>query len=148
MSVINDLRPPDLDGKGLPAALRRLVARMSGTRLAVTAEVPDHPLDLSPATELTAYRIAAESLTNVLQHAAAQLVTVRLDVDDDHLLLEVADDGVGPVAAPPRGEAGTGTGISSMRQRARDIGGSLTVLPRPGGARGTLVRAVLPLGPR
>lgn len=90
--------PPDLDeDDGLGGALLRLVERMRDTETGVrlTARVPAHPLRLPLATEIAAYRIAAEGVTNALRHAAAREVTVRLSEVDDNLVVDVEDDGVG-----------------------------------------------------
>ncbi|WP_146174801.1 sensor histidine kinase [Umezawaea tangerina] len=142
--TIDGLPPPDLAREGLSTALRMLAARTSHTSTAVAVTVPDHPPALSEATELAAYRIAAEALINVLRHADARHVDVGLFLRDDHVVLEVADDGAGP---PPAGWWGDGTGLFSMRRRAEELGGSCVVVLRMDGTAGTLVRAVLPRGP-
>ncbi|GGO87581.1 sensor histidine kinase [Wenjunlia tyrosinilytica] len=141
--IIDDLRPPDLEDAGLPVALRRLAARLDSPAVAVTAEVPDHPLDLSCTTELAAYRIASEGLANVLRHSGASTVTVRLEVEGGTLVLDVLDDGIGP---SPGCRRGRGTGLASMARRAHEAGGHFALLPRPDARPGTLVRAVLPRG--
>lgn len=142
--IIEDLRPPDLEGNGLEGALLRLVHRAGiGGRLDIHAALPscDPGRRLSFATELAAYRIAAEALTNVVRHARARTVTVRLTDHDGWLTLEVTDDGVGPPGAVARRR---GVGLTSMARRAEDVGGRCEVLPRPDGRPGTLVRVTLP----
>ena len=88
--------------------------------------------------EVAAYRIATEALTNTVRHARATHCTVELRRDPEALTVRVADDGIG---MPPEGRPGVGQ--SSMRERAAELGGSLTVLPT-GAEGGTVVTAVLP----
>jgi signal transduction histidine kinase len=94
---------------------------------------------LPAAVEVAAYHIAQKALTNAVRHAGASNCVVRLDLDDEAGLLriKVEDDGrgIGP-------ERGTGVGLSSMRERAEELGGTCTVeLVATGGTR---VRAKLP----
>ena len=72
--------------------------------------------------EVAAYRIAIEALANVTRHAQATTCKIRLDVTDDTLIVEVQDDGVG---LPPGYHAGVG--ISAMRERATELGGTCVV---------------------
>ncbi|WP_157254574.1 sensor histidine kinase [Nonomuraea typhae] len=137
--VIDDAHPWDLEQGKLGGALVRLAAGLSGTGVAVTADVPSDQLDLPWTTERAAYRIAKEGLTNALKHAAAQHVRLRLVVDEQHLVLELDDDGIGPPSLPG---ARRGMGLDSMEQRAAEASGYCVVLPAP--ESGTLVRAVLP----
>jgi signal transduction histidine kinase len=98
------------------------------------------PVELPPlpaAVEVAAYRIALEALTNVARHAGADTCTVRLTVNGT-LELEIADDGKG-IPSDPR----SGVGLTSMRERAEEIGGTCTIELRPDG--GTRVRASLPV---
>jgi signal transduction histidine kinase len=92
---------------------------------------------LPAAAEVAAYRIVQEALTNVHRHARADSAVVRLYLNGD-LHVTVDDDGVG---LPP--QMRSGIGMSSMRERAAELGGSCTVGPGPKG--GTLVRARLPV---
>jgi signal transduction histidine kinase len=95
---------------------------------------------LPAAVEVACYRIAQEALTNVARHSHAEICRVRLSVDRDAGMLEVeiTDDGVG---IPE--ERVAGVGLSSMRERAEELGGTLAVEPGPEG--GTRVLARLPL---
>jgi two-component system NarL family sensor kinase len=139
--VVYELRPPALDELGLVGALREQAARLSGGahdshRLTVTVEAPDTMPPLPAAVEVATYRIATEALTNVVRHAAAHRCVVRLSVNGA-LSVEVADDGRG------LGRSMAGVGLTSMRERAGELGGTCSVEARAGG--GTLVRAQLPL---
>jgi len=132
--VVYDLRPPALDDVGLVGALRQQAARFPG--LEVTVEADGAASELPAAVEVAAYRIAAEAVTNAARHARARRCSVRIAVNGA-LEVEVADDGVGiaPDAVP-------GVGLSSIRERAAELGGSCTF---GNGAQGTVVRARLPL---
>jgi signal transduction histidine kinase len=91
---------------------------------------------LPAAIELAAYRIVIEALTNVSRHAEANVAHVRLKVGD-LLEIEVTDDGRGLPAATR-----VGVGLSSMRERAGELGGTCSFEPGPNG--GTRITAVLP----
>jgi signal transduction histidine kinase len=131
--LVYDLRPPALDELGLTGALREQ-AHMLGN---FVVDGPAEPLPA--AVEVAAYRIAVEAMTNVTRHARAATATVQITVDGA-LHLEVTDDGEG---LPDSFRAGVG--ISSMRERAAELGGECTVAAA--GPRGTTVRATIPLGP-
>ncbi len=138
--LVYDLRPPALDELGLVGALREHAARISDDTggLRVDVESPLALPALPAAVEVAAYRIAMEAINNVQRHAQARRCTVQFDLHDG-LELEIADDGAG--VAP---ESASGVGMQSMRERARELGGSLAVGDREGG--GTRVLALLPVG--
>jgi signal transduction histidine kinase len=137
--IIEGLRPPVLDDRGLLGALQQhadlLTARAPGLRVEVTGAVPP---GLPAAVEVVAYLIGQEAVTNAVRHAAAGRITVTLTPDDGDLLLEVRDDGRGLPEDP-----GGGVGLGSMRERAEEIGGSFAAGSAPDG--GTRVAARLPL---
>ena len=91
------------------------------------------------ATEVAAYRIVVEALTNAARHAEATSATVELTAQDGALVLAVRDDGASRTAWTP------GVGMSSMRERAHQVGGTLRASATGSGG---LVEASLPLGPR
>ena len=96
--------------------------------------------DLEPlpaAVEVAAFRIVSEAITNAVRHSGARRVEVHLDATDGELVVRVEDDGAG--IAP---DVRRGVGLSSMRERATELGGWCTVTP---GVRGTCVQAHLPL---
>ncbi|UOY01932.1 sensor histidine kinase [Blastococcus sp. PRF04-17] len=137
--LVEGLRPVPLDELGLPEALRRLVDRTpaGGPAVSLVTDGADSP---AAAVELAAYRIVQEALTNVLRHSGAGSCDVSVRGENGHLVVRVADDGRG---LPD--DAGVGSGAETMRERAEELGGSLDLLPRPGG--GTVVRAVRPRNP-
>jgi signal transduction histidine kinase len=139
--VIDGLRPAALDRRGLVGAVRE-----TATALGIgTADGPDLALRilglplLAPPIEEAAFRILAESLTNVARHAAATRCTICLQQHDGELQLDVVDDGAG---VPPHAPAGHG--LESMRRRATDLGGRVII--KPVSPHGTVVSAMLPMG--
>ncbi|MGY1827961.1 sensor histidine kinase [Blastococcus sp. SYSU DS0541] len=143
--VVEDLRPAALDDLGLPGALHALARRMSSSRLPVVVEgCPTVPA-LPAATEVAAYRIAQEAVTNAVRHAGPWATCVRVLLRAEagrSLLVSVEDDGRGRAAAPAPGRPGNG--LSTMREWAEELGGELVVTDRVGG--GTVVVAALPTG--
>lgn len=138
--LVYDLRPPALDELGLVAALRQQAARVS-----VRSPGLDVLIDASPglprlaaATEVAAYRIAMEAVSNTVKHAQATRCQVHLRAEGDDLRLEIRDDGVG-IADGTR----SGVGIAAMRERAAEIGGQCRV--DMNGSTETRVVALLPL---
>jgi signal transduction histidine kinase len=103
----------------------------------------EHRLD--PIIETECFRIAQESLTNVVRHARAHTVTVELHTKDGRLHLGVRDDGVGFDVVPVREQAvrGASLGLLSMEERAALAGGGLEFKSAPG--QGTDVQAWFPL---
>jgi len=152
-ALAQQLRPSVLDDLGLLAAFRWL-AEDGRQRLQLAVEVHvDSIEDISRAYlaedqtksnytalyETALFRIAQESLTNIARHAHAQHVTISLTQDQEHIYLQVRDDGRG--FDPTQQHAGLG--IFGMHERAELLGGTVTIQSQPG--QGTMVRAVLPL---
>jgi two-component system NarL family sensor kinase len=137
--LVYDLRPPALDELGLLGAVRqqaeRLVSGDSGMDVRVTARGPLPRL--GAATEVAAYRIALEAVTNAARHAGAPHCSVLLAADGQ-LRVEITDDGRGiPADGRP------GVGLAAMQERAAEVGGRCTVSAvAPSGTR---VLALLPL---
>jgi signal transduction histidine kinase len=138
-AIIDGLAPPDLEAGGLAESLRRyavLAGRAHGIPVSVTAADLGC---LKPQTEAALYRVAQEALHNALRHAAASTVGVRLARTAHRVTLDIEDDGHGFAPEAPSG----GVGLASMRQRAANVGGALTIRS---GAEGTLVRMTVPTG--
>jgi signal transduction histidine kinase len=140
--LVYGLRPPALDDLGLLGALRESAAQYSAKNLNVCVEAPKSLPPLPAAVEVACYRIAQEALTNVARHADANACTIYLAIEDsDVLCVEVRDDGRG---MPDPGEStSVGVGLTSMHERAAELGGSLVIEPLAQG--GISVRACLPL---
>jgi signal transduction histidine kinase len=135
--VVYDLRPPALDDLGLVLALREQAAHYSQAGLQITIDAPDHLSPLPAAVDVAAYRIVQEALTNVVRHAQAHTCVVRLTLGDA-LIVVIRDDGTG---LPSGGRAGVG--LTSMRERSAELGGTCVIETAPG--RGTCIRVELPL---
>jgi signal transduction histidine kinase len=131
--IVYDLRPPILDELGLAGAVREQAVRLG----AASVDVPETLPALPAAVEVAAYRIAVEALTNAARHAPGTPVSVQLAVNG-RLELRVADGGAGL----PDGYR-AGVGLTSMRERAAELGGSCVVSRRT--PCGTLVHAEFPL---
>jgi signal transduction histidine kinase len=140
-SVVFELRPASLESEGLAQVLRKhvdVVQRVSGRPIELRIGAPPA---LGAAAAGQVLRIAQEALQNALRHAEAERIEVRLEDGDGRLLLTVADDGRGFDAAAPS-VRGRRLGLTSMEERARELGGRLTVDARPG--EGTTVRLEVP----
>jgi len=139
------LHPPLLDELGLSSALRWLVDGFQlRTGIDVQLEQPLEMVRLPPADELALFRVAQEALTNVYRHSGSHRATVRVELQPGSIVLEIEDDGCGIVPLSPTSPAGIpviGVGLAGMRERIRQMGGTLTVESKQTGTR---VRAVAP----
>jgi len=136
--LVYALRPPALDELGLLSALRELTLQ-SSDQVSVHLDAPDCLPELPAAVEVAVYRIAQEALTNVVRHAHARRCDIRLTLDETTglLALSIQDDGQGlPLLR------GVGVGLTSMRERAEELGGTWSIEQAPMG--GTCVLARLP----
>jgi len=148
--LVSELRPPALDDLGLVAALQIMAAKLGRSEdqglpcLNVQIDAPPRLPSLSAATEVAAYRIVQEGLTNVLRHARARNAVVCIRVNGE-LQVEIRDDGLGfpdkNMGFQPRSEGGLG--LSSMRERAAELGGRCDILSVPG--QGTIIQVALPI---
>ncbi|MFE7481587.1 sensor histidine kinase [Streptomyces sp. NPDC057552] len=135
---VRALAPQELGRARLPDALRTLTERWSEEQgVEARVEVTGAREPLSPAIEVSLFRVAQESLTNVAKHAGASRVGVTLSYTGTEVLLDVRDDGRGFAEGD-----GTGFGLTSMRQRIRGVGGHLEMQSAPG--EGTSVSARVP----
>ncbi len=127
------LRPPALDELGLLGAIQVKIDALHG--LPIDVEACDLP-PLSAAVEVAAYRIVMEALTNVVRHSGATRADVALRLDDDCLEIAVSDNGTSG------GEWAPGIGLTSMGERASELGGTVSHHSTP---TGSTVTARLPL---
>ncbi|HEX8599679.1 MAG TPA: PAS domain S-box protein [Chloroflexia bacterium] len=141
-ALIFELRPGALEEEGLVEAIRKHAAAVQSRdvlQIEVISDKGEIP-KLKPAVEEALYRISQEALHNIVKHAKASKVTIRVQVEGDWLILEVVDDGVGfDVEKVPAGHMGLGT----MGQRTQALNGEYRVVSVPG--MGTTVRVRLPL---
>ncbi|MDQ8701111.1 PAS domain-containing sensor histidine kinase [Streptomyces sp. LHD-70] len=127
----DELRPSMLDHLGFHASIQDLAARFTARfRVDTTVDLPDERSELGPEAELEMLRIVQEALTNVARHAEASHVRVTLSQDQGTVRLEVADDGRG---LPEAGTATTGLGLVGIRERARRVGGTVSIGNGPTG---------------
>ncbi|EPD62836.1 hypothetical protein HMPREF1211_03700 [Streptomyces sp. HGB0020] len=138
--VLDTLRAPG-DAPRAPAPgldrLPELVEQAGSAGLAV--EVDGEPPRLAPGTDLAAFRIVQEALTNVVRHSGSRQARVHVEHDERQLRLRIDDDG--PATGADAG--GSGNGLAGMRERAAALGGTIEAGPRADG--GFRVLAVLPL---
>jgi len=124
---------------GLVAALARQAAAMGSNGLTIDVRGPSPRLDLSEPVETQLFAIGREALANVQKHAEATAAHVRIEAQQRQVVVEVHDDGRG--FDPAAGHPGH-FGLESMRSRAAEIGGQLTISSSPG--NGTVVRVRVP----
>lgn len=141
------LHAPLLDELGLPGAVRELAdgfAERCG--IAVDLEIADDWPNLREDESLALFRVLQESLENVLRHSGSRTASIKLNVSPGVVVLEVEDAGVGLpegfLEGRGPGASVTGVGILGMKERMRQLGGTLRLESAVGG---TLVRATLPL---
>lgn len=141
------LRPPQLDDLGLAAALRSHLdrqARVAG--LQAHFETEGAPRELAPDTETACFRVAQEAINNVLRHARARNLWVRLFTAGGRLAISVRDDGRGFDLESVRARAASraSLGLIGMEERMALAGGSFELRSAPG--KGTVLLATFPLG--
>ena len=141
-----DIYPPDLSGPGLTMAIADLVEPLRAQGVVVSLEV-EPPPELSPEAAAAIYRTAKEALANVVKHAQAGRVWVRLQETEHEgepaAQLEVADDGVGFPEAGADGRREGHVGLRVLIDRISDVGGIVELGQRLDG--GAIMRAVIPL---
>lgn len=139
--VIEELRPTLLDNMGLVAALRwQAEETCNNAGIALQATFPDQELKLDTNVAIAVFRVAQETLTNMVKHARATQVTVVLEVSPVELALTIQDNGIGIATTKRRAGA---HGLLSMKHRMQSIGGSFYI--GSASTQGTLVVVRLPL---
>ncbi|MCY3809140.1 MAG: PAS domain-containing sensor histidine kinase [Gemmatimonadetes bacterium] len=145
--MIRGLRPPNLEEQGLLSAFATLfrdTRKVHGLTIHAAVTVDWASDEMDPMTVVALYRIVQEAVTNAATHAGVNEASVTIRTGDGVLVAEIRDEGCGfdppgPGAEPDSG----GIGLSSMRERAELVGGSLAVRSSP--ERGTTVRATVPM---
>lgn len=137
--LVDGLRPAALDRMTLGAALRQRADELSthSPGLSITLFRTDDLDHLVPGADVAVYRLVSEAMNNVVRHAAATRCEVRVDMRGDEIVIDVIDDGSGPIA-----ERSDGLGLSSMAARAAEAGGYMVADAYPEG--GYQVHAVIP----
>ena len=138
------LHPPLLDEAGLPPALRCFVegfAKRSG--IAVALEISPNLERLSHEIEITAFRVVQECLANVHRHSGSRTAGIRVVREKTFIKLEIEDSGKGLCAGSTRGDsAPAGVGLLGMRERLRNLGGTLQIRSS---SNGTRLSAIIPV---
>jgi len=134
-----DLRPATLDSYGLVSALDWHLERFQ-RHTGITTDFRHEGINrrFLSQTEVTAYRLIQEALTNLARHSGATNVIVQLFADNETLIVGVRDDGKGFDLKLAR----DGSGLVGMRERVSLLGGTLSIESSPG--TGTLITAELP----
>ncbi|WP_456432740.1 ATP-binding protein [Thermosulfuriphilus sp.] len=143
--IILNLRPPLLDDLGLEATLRWYIDHVtSGTNLDCHLNFTIEEEMIPEAHKIILYRITQEALSNVIRHAQAEKVTIRLAREGKRILLTIEDDGIGfnPEEMTNNRRAG-GYGLMSIRQRASFVGANFEILSSPG--QGTKIKVSFPV---
>ena len=141
--ISTELRPGILDELGVAAAIEWMAKdfqNRTGIGCKVTIQAVDKLSDTARATAI--FRIVQEALTNVMRHAAASQVNVRLEKKDDTLIVEVRDNGIGIMEGWISDSKSHG--LIGVRERVLLLGGETVIRGKP--SEGTLVRVTLPMG--
>ena len=141
-AYILDLRPRRFQGDNLVTGLEALLAEFKANTLMTVSFIADADADgrLTPEARLALFHIAQEALSNAVKHSRASRVDVRLTGKDGGVVLSLADNGLGFVESEV--EHRLGHGLVNMQDRARSVGGSLSLRPVETG--GTEVRVTIP----
>ena len=137
--IIEDLRPSSLSNLGLVASLE-ILGREFAERSGLQIEMALEPVTMDESRQLTIYRMVQESLTNIGKYAEASEATIVLKNYENHVIVEVADNGKGFDTLRMRPST---HGLAGMRHRVEAARGKLTVSSTPG--KGTRLSAMLPV---
>lgn len=126
--ISHGLYPTHLEYLGLAKALKRLCDELrSGKNTSIHLTMSHLPDQLQPSISLSLYRIAQETMHNIITHSQAKNVQVELGADDTQIALRIIDDGVGFDTSHQAG----GLGLESMRQRVQAVGGVIDISSSP-----------------
>jgi signal transduction histidine kinase len=136
--IVEDLRPSSLSHLGLVASLE-ILTREFAEQSGIEIKSALASVELGGSAQLTVYRLVQESLTNMSKYANATHADITLQNNDDHVIIEVSDNGQG---FDTETVAATSHGLTGMRHRVEAAGGNLVIESSPG--KGTHIRANLP----
>ncbi|MBI5755817.1 MAG: response regulator [Nitrospirae bacterium] len=141
--ITKNLNPSCVTEVGFLHALRLYLETFSKkTGIQIHADVSERLSFQDVEQEIHLYRIAQEALTNIAKHSGATKVNIRLDLEEDHILFSIADNGKGFDEPQEKGKCGLG--LIGMRERAAILGGKVYIESLPG--QGTTVRTEVPYG--
>lgn len=142
-ALIYQLRTLSVEEDGLYPVLQKFVADVNGREnLHITMNSAPETLPLTPVQQQELYRIIQEAVNNVVKHARANSVTIDFSLTDIDLSVAVLDNGVGFDPSRPNSDH-THIGLDSMRERAKELGGTLTINAQPG--TGTEIKVIVPI---
>ena len=144
--LVYDLRPSMLDDFGLAPAVHWYVdTHLQAAGLRVVTDIDSVEGRLPPALETAVYRIAQESLSNVVRHAHATRAILHINTTPEHVSLSVSDNGIGfdPAALARASDGHSGVGLLSIRERVEALDGSVTIYSVRD--RGTQIQVLIPL---
>lgn len=135
------LHPPLLDAAGLASALRWYVDGFSErSKIKVDLEIPPDFGRLPAEMEIAIFRIVQECLTNIHRHSGSASAAIRLRKEGNELMVQISDKGKGIPEAKQRELTASGLGFGGMRERLRQLGGTLEI---QSDENGTVVRAII-----
>jgi|tagenome__1003787_1003787.scaffolds.fasta_scaffold20987837_5 signal transduction histidine kinase len=137
--ISHGLYPTQLEYLGLASAVKRLCQDMRSRQLVISFDTDNVPNQLQPSISLCLYRVAQESLHNVVRHSQANDVRVQLAGNDGRILLRITDNGLGFDLSYEK----RGLGLLSMRQRVVSVGGRIEITSSPNA--GTQIEVWVPL---
>jgi len=141
---VRALTPSDLADSSLPAAIARLVQKTNANgSLSVHLEVSGTPATLPSSYDVAFLRIAQAGVDNALAHADAGRVGLTLSYMESEIALDIVDDGQGFDLSALRTDGTHGFGLTAMRSRAEQLGGSFAVESAPG--QGTAIAVTFPI---
>lgn len=139
--IVQELHPAMLTTFGFWPALNSLISDAAErNNWQLTLNLPDENTKLDETISLVAYRIVQETLNNANKYAKASAVSVDVIVDEQHIKLEVQDNGVGMDTTLEKEKT---HGLAGMRHRVLAIGGHFEIISEPG--KGVLTRALIPI---
>ncbi len=145
--LLLDLRPSVLDDLGLMSAIRWCAERhLKPLGIAVRCEFAGLEHRFPPEVETALFRVVQEAVTNIAKHAEAETVLIQCTAAEGQVTIEIEDDGKGfePQTLTPSREAGTGLGLTGMRERVELLGGTVEIESAP--EQGTRIVLSVPLG--
>jgi PAS domain S-box-containing protein len=138
-----DLRPPELDIIGLPTAMQQYSQRMlAKANIKVSFFMDIDEKTVSDASRIVLYRIAQEAVTNIIKHAQAKRVSVRLRQSGNNIYFTITDSGRG-FSVKQLDRVNRGFGIRGMRERVESLGGIFDIYSKP--RKGTRISVTLPI---
>lgn len=145
--ISQNLHPSILDDLGLATAVRSFCRQVqqNDADLTIEADVSQELDSISERLQLVVYRVAQECVTNAARHGKAKNIRLRLVHEDEQLVLDIEDDGIGfdTEASGGQGTEGSGMGLNNIRERTEIFGGRFLLESKPGA--GTVVRCRWPL---